>query len=92
LATVLKSKLAIQASIAVVDAFVRLRHVLDANQTLARRIEELAVKVGDHDRAFAVVFDELKRLAVDFAPERPKTRIGFRSNKDRGITGKARRK
>jgi hypothetical protein len=92
LATVLRSKRAVQASIAVVDAFVRLRHVLDANQALARRIEELAAKVGDHDRAFAVVFEELKRLAVDMAPERPRERIGFKTNRERGITGRARGK
>jgi hypothetical protein len=92
LATVLKSDRAIQASIAVVDAFVRLRHVLDANQVLARRIEELAAKVGDHDKAFAVVFEELKRLAVDIAPARPRERIGFKTNRERGITGKTRGK
>jgi hypothetical protein len=92
LATVLKSKRAVQASIAVVDAFVRLRHVLDANQALARRIDELAAKVGDHDKAFAVVFEELKRLAVDMAPERPRERIGFKTNRERGITGRARGK
>jgi hypothetical protein len=84
LATVLKSDRAIAASRVVIDTFVRIRHVLDANQALARKIEELAAKVGDHDRAFAVVFEELKRLAVDIAPERPKDRIGFRSNKERG--------
>jgi hypothetical protein len=41
---------------------------------------------------YAVVFDELKRLAVDLAPERPRERIGFRPNKERGIIGRARRK
>jgi hypothetical protein len=92
LASVLNSPRAIQASIVVVDAFVRLRHVLDANQALARKIEELAAKVGDHDKTFAVVFEELKRLAVDIAPERPRERIGFKTNRERGITGKARRK
>ncbi|MDR2391772.1 MAG: ORF6N domain-containing protein [Planctomycetota bacterium] len=92
LASVLSSPRAIQASIVVVDAFVRLRHVLDANHALAKRIDELAAKVDDHDKAFAVVFEELKRLAVDMAPERPRERIDFRSNKERGITGRARGK
>ena len=92
LATVLNSERAIQASIAVVDAFVRLRHVLDANQAIARKIEELVAKVEDHDKAFAVVFKELERLAGESAPERPKGRIGFKTNKERGITAKARRK
>ncbi|MDR1534823.1 MAG: ORF6N domain-containing protein [Planctomycetota bacterium] len=92
LASVLSSPRAIQASIVVVDAFVRLRYVLDANQVLARRIDELAAKVGDHDKAFAVVFEELKRLTVDMAPERPRERIGFKTNRERGITGRARGK
>jgi hypothetical protein len=91
LATVLNSPFAIKASIQVIDAFVRLRHVLDANQALARRIDELAARADKHDRAFEVVFRELKRLMEDTVPERPKDRIGFRSNKERGITGKARR-
>jgi hypothetical protein len=92
LATVLKSDRAIAASRVVIDTFVRLRHVLDANRALARRIDGLAAKVGDHDKTFAVVFEELKRLAVDMAPERPKERIGFKTNRERGITGKVRGK
>ncbi|MDR1534287.1 MAG: ORF6N domain-containing protein [Planctomycetota bacterium] len=91
LSMILKSERAVAASVQIIRAFVRLRHVLDANQALARRIEELAAKVGDHDKAFAVVFEELKRLAVDIAPERPRERIGFKANPDRAITGKGRR-
>ena len=51
LATVLNSKRALKASIAVIDAFVRLRHLLDANRDLAWRIDELNArfekKTGD---------------------------------------------
>jgi hypothetical protein len=83
LAAVLHSDRAIDASIIVVDAFVRLRHVLDANRALARKIEGLAAKVGDHDKAFAVVFEELKRLTADPpVPEQPRRRIGFRTSRD----------
>ena len=89
LATVLNSDRAIQASLAVIDAFVRLRHVLDANQALARRIDELAAKVGTHDQAFALVFEELKRLTEGAAPERPKGRIGFKTNRERGLNDRA---
>ena len=92
LAMVLKSDRAIAASRVVIETFVRLRHVLDANQALARKIDELVAKVGDHDKAFAVVFKELERLAGESTPERPKGRIGFKTNKERGITAKAKRK
>ncbi len=86
LASVLNSPRAVQASIAVVDAFIRLRRVLDVNRTLARKIDELAEKVDGHDRAIAVVFHELQQLATGVAPEpkpeQPRRRIGFRTSKD----------
>ncbi len=91
LATVLNSDRAIQASMAVVEAFVRLRHVVDANLTFARRLDELSAKVDRHDRAFAAVFEELKRLAGNPEPEPPKDRIGFKPNKERGISGRKKR-
>lgn len=93
LASVLNSARAVQASIMVVDAFIRLRRIMDANRTLARKIDELAEKVGDHDRAFAVVFHELRQLAAGVAPEpepeQPKRRIGFRTGKEQDLGTKA---
>ena len=86
LASVLNSDRAIAASIAVIDAFVRLRHLLDANRDLARRIEELNVrfekKTGEDIVRFQAIFQELKRLALgyDEADAKPKGRIGFRTN------------
>ncbi len=91
LATVLNSGRAIQASMAVVEAFVRLRHAVDSNLVFARRLDELSAKVDRHDRAFAAVFEELKRLAGNPDPEPPKDRIGFKPNKERGISGKKKR-
>ena len=86
LATVLNSTKAVAASIQVVQAFVRLRRILDVNRALARKIDELADKVDKHDRAFAVVFHELQQLAAGAATEpeseQPKRRIGFRTSKD----------
>ncbi len=87
LATVLDSDRAIAASIQVVQAFVRLRRVLDANRSLARRIDELAQKVDMHDRTIAVIFHDLQRLVSGEAepePElkQPKRRIGFRTGKE----------
>ncbi len=83
LATVLNSDRAITASMAVVEAFVRLRRTLDANRSLARRINELAEKVDMHDRTIAVIFHELQQLVSGEEPEaaQPKERIGFKPNR-----------
>ncbi len=89
LATVLNSDRAITASMAVVEAFVRLRRTLDANRSLARRINELAEKVDMHDRTIAVIFHELQQLVSgEPEPDPPKGRIGFKTNVERGISGR----
>lgn len=88
LATVLNSERAIAASIAVVQAFVRLRHLLSANAELARRIDELNAKfekkTGEDAIRFNAIFQELKRLALgnDAEEIKPKRRIGYRTSKD----------
>ena len=79
LATVLNSDRAIAASHTVIDAFVRMRALMDANRALGRKIDELTAKVGEHDRTFAVVFHELRTLtAPEPEPEKPRRRIGFK--------------
>lgn len=91
LAMVLNSERAIKASEIVIDAFIRLRRVLDISRTLERKIDEIAEKVDGHDRALAVVFHELHQLVAgepEPEPEKPKGRIGFRTDEERGISGK----
>lgn len=89
LATVLNSDRAIQASMAVVEAFIRIRHVLDVHRDLARKVDELAAQVGDHGQAIALIFNALGWLTQGQEPEPPKERIGFKPNKERGISGKS---
>ena len=76
LASVLKSEIAIQASVYVVRAFVRLREMLASNKDLARRLEELEKK---YDKQFAVVFTAIRQLMEP--PVKPKGRIGFNTRK-----------
>lgn len=73
LAAVLNSPTAVQASLQVVRAFVRLRQLLASHADLAKRVEALEKK---YDRRFRVVFDAVKLL---MEPERKKTnrKIGF---------------
>lgn len=85
LASVLNSDRAVDASILVVQAFVRMRHILAANQALARRVGELETKFTRHDRTITVIFHELKKLVggEPMESEMPKGRIGYRTSKDR---------
>ncbi len=73
-ANVLNSEGAVQASVQVVRAFVRLRQLLGSNTELARKLEELE---GKYDRQFKTVFDAIRQLMSPPLPRRKQ--IGFRS-------------
>jgi hypothetical protein len=76
LASVLNSAIAVQASVRVVRAFVRLREMVAANAPLAAKLEELERRFDSHDDAIANLFATLKQLLEP--PEAPKRReIGF---------------
>ena len=72
LATILNSPIAVQASIQVVRAFVRLRQMLASNADLARKLDTLERK---YDAQFKVVFDAIRQLMTPSEPKRK--RIGF---------------
>ena len=76
LASVLNSPVAIQASIQVVKAFVRLREMLVANKELAEKLSLLEKK---YDKNFAVVFDAIRRLMDP--PINKRKKIGYKSAK-----------
>ncbi len=76
LASVLNSDVAVQASVRVVRAFVKLREMVAANAQLAVKLEELERRLDSHDEAIVDLFAALKRLVEPLAP--PKRReIGF---------------
>jgi hypothetical protein len=76
LASVLNSEIAVQASVRVVRAFVKLREMVAANAQLATKLEELERRLDSHDEAIVDLFAALKRLLEP--AERPKRReIGF---------------
>ncbi len=94
LSMILKADRAVAASIQIIRAFVRLRRVLDANRSLSLRIDELAEKVDMHDRTIAVIFHDLQQLASEYSTQEEvpsRDRIGFKTNKERGISGKTRK-
>lgn len=72
-ANVLNSARAIQMSVAVVRAFVRLRRLALSVEGLARKVDELERR---YDKQFRIVFDAVRRLMAP-PPEPPRKRIGF---------------
>jgi phage regulator Rha-like protein len=76
LAAVLNSPVAVQASLQVVRAFVRLRSILAAHKDLAKRIDALEKKT---DTNFRAVFELIEKYLKPAA--KPAQRIGFRADK-----------
>ena len=75
LSSVLRSKRAIQVNVAIMRAFVRLRQMLESNEELNRRFAAVIKKLGEHDKYFKIVFDELDKLSNP--PTVPHRQIGF---------------
>jgi len=76
LANVLKSAVAIRASIQVVRAFVHLRQFLATNQQLARKVEALEKRVGKHDGDLRGILAMLRKL-LEPPPLAPRRPFGF---------------
>jgi len=75
LASVLNSDVAVQASVRVVRAFIKLREMVAANAQLASKLEELERRLDSHDEAIVDLFAALRRLLEPEA--KPKREIGF---------------
>jgi hypothetical protein len=76
LASVLKSDRAIQMSILIIRAFVKLREMIATSKDLARKIENLEKKFKEHDSDIEVIFKAIKKL-LEPPKEPPKQKIGF---------------
>jgi phage regulator Rha-like protein len=74
-ATVLNSKRAVQMSVFVVRAFVRLREMLATNRRLAGKIDELENRLDTHDSAILDLIVAIKELMTPKQP--PRIRMGF---------------
>ncbi len=76
-ANVLNSRRAVQMSVIVVRAFVRLREMLTTNKALAAKLAELERTVASHDGHIQSLFQTIRQL---MEPAKPKSRrIGFHS-------------
>jgi hypothetical protein len=78
-ATILNSPRAVEMSVYVVRAFVKLREVLGTNRELARRFEQLESrldsKLTEHDEAIAAILSAIRELMRPRDP--PRRGIGF---------------
>ena len=77
-AAVLNSARAVDTSVLVVRAFVQMRALLVSNAALARKVDELDRKYGQHDKAITVILTTIGDLTN---PPPPKRRgIGFNAD------------
>jgi hypothetical protein len=77
-ATILNSPRAVEMSLYVVRAFVRLRELLASNTALARKLDELERKYQHHDEAITAILSAIRELTNPPAPKRRS--IGFTAN------------
>lgn len=74
-ANVLNSPRAVQMSVFVVRAFVRLRQLVATHKKIAAKLAELERKVAAHDSHIGSLFDAIRQLMAP--PESKKRKIGF---------------
>ena len=81
-ASVLNSTKAVEMSIFVVRAFVRMRQALATNQRFIAKLNDLERKVGDHDDEIEEIFSAIRELMRPPAPsgrrigvETPKAKV-----------------
>ena len=75
-AGVLNTPRAIDVSVYIIRAFVKLREWLSTHKELAKQLAELERKVSSHDEAIQSLVAAVRRL-MQPAPTAPKPRIGF---------------
>lgn len=76
-ATVLNSSRAVQMSIFVVRAFLRLREWVAGQAELSERLAKLEQRVGAHDHDLKAIIRAIRELVQP--PDRPRRKIGFRT-------------
>jgi len=76
LSGVLQSPQAVDAHIAIMRAFVRLREMVSAHVELAAKLRELEGRIQSHDESIRSLFDAIRELMSP--AEHPRPKIGFK--------------
>jgi hypothetical protein len=74
LGNVLKSERAVEMSLMVVRAFVRMRELVAGNKELAQKLAQLERKVGAHDKAIAEIVNAIRQLMAPSEPSKKRPR------------------
>jgi hypothetical protein len=85
LAAVLNTPRAIEVSVFVVRAFVRLREILTTHKALAHKLAELESKIETHDEAIRSLVSAIRQLMA--SPEKQPKKIGFQLREKRAAYG-----
>ncbi|HEY6465480.1 MAG TPA: ORF6N domain-containing protein [Candidatus Acidoferrales bacterium] len=82
-AAVLNSPRAVEVSIYVVRAFIKLREMLGTHKELARKFAELEKHIEGHDEDITTLFEAIRQLMEppEDLPAGPARRIGFSAGK-----------
>jgi len=78
-ASVLNTPKAVEMSVFIVRAFIRMRNFVMQNKELAQKITELESKISKHDEAIVNIVQAIQQLMQPTKPA--KKEIGFKSNK-----------
>ncbi len=79
-ATILNSSRAVEISVFVVRAFVKMRHFVLSHKDLAARLLELERMVGAHDDSIRQLISAIRQLMAPPPPTGKKGRIGFNAS------------
>ena len=79
-ASVLNSPRAVEVSVFVVRAFVKLRQLVLAHKELAGKLDQLERKVGSHDEAIKQLVAAIRQLMAP--PDPPKREMGYHTIRD----------
>ena len=80
-ANILNSPVAVDMSIQVVRAFVRLRELVVNHKAISSKLAELDARIGEHDEQLAAIIEAIRQLAEPVLPEN-RRRIGFKPSSD----------
>jgi hypothetical protein len=80
LANVLNTKTAIETSVLIVRAFVKLRELLSTHKELERKILELESK---YDKQFQLIFEAIRELMHQEQLDKNRPAIGFKRGKEK---------
>jgi len=76
LANILSSENAIQASIKIIEVFIRMREHILTNKDLLLKMDQLDKKVGSQDEKIDIIFKYLRKF-ID-VQEKPRKQIGYK--------------